>query len=261
MKKLIALFTVALAFVAWTTTCATAQPPTRGPGADPGSHFDRLDANSDGYITEDEVPKRMGRKGHAAFYPDADKDGDKKVSKKELTEWIEARSERRKANQDGRPGPPDMGPDGRPGPGAPGMGPDGRPGPPDPEEVFKRLDTDNNGQLSKEEFIEGTKKFHQKMQKMRRPGRPMPPCGPDGKRPGGPPNANGTPMKDRLLQADTDKDGKVSKAEAVAQFKAHFDQLDTDKDGFISDEERQNMRAKYSGGKGSGRAKGPGGRW
>jgi EF hand domain-containing protein len=243
MKKLITLFTVALAFIAWTTTCATAQPPTRGPGPDPGSHFDRLDANEDGFITENEVPKRMGRKGSAAFYPGADTDGDKKVSKEELTDWVEARFDRRKANQDGRPGTGarGMGPDGRPGPWGRGMGPDGWPGPPNPAEVFKRLDTDNNRQLSEEEFIEGTRKLRQQMQGKGYPGGPMPP------------NARGGPIGGRLLQADTDKDGKVSKAEAVAQFKSRFDQMDADKDGFISDEERRDMWGNFQGGRGPAR--------
>jgi len=34
-------------------------------------------------------------------------------------------------------------------------------------------------------------------------------------------------------ELDRDKDGKISKAEARGQIKAHFDQLDTNKDGFI----------------------------
>ncbi len=54
---------------------------------------------------------------------------------------------------------------------------------------------------------------------------------------------------DRLKNADTDKDGALSKAEVEAakmpRLAERFDQLDTNKDGKISREEMQAMRQQH----------------
>ena len=46
-------------------------------------------------------------------------------------------------------------------------------------------------------------------------------------------------MHERLNAADTDGDGKISRAEAAAlpRLAKHFDEIDTNKDGFLTKEE------------------------
>ena len=54
--------------------------------------------------------------------------------------------------------------------------------------------------------------------------------------------------KHMLKRADTDGDGKVSKAEALAAAAAHFDRADANKDGFITVEELKGARHGHRGG-------------
>ena len=54
-----------------------------------------------------------------------------------------------------------------------------------------------------------------------------------------------------LKMVDTDKDGKVSKAEALAAAAARFDRADADKDGVITEEERKAARHGHRGGHGN----------
>lgn len=61
-----------------------------------------------------------------------------------------------------------------------------------------------------------------------------------GPRPDGPPPPGGG--RGMLDRADSDGDGKVSLAEALAPALARFDATDTDKSGTISDQERQAAR-------------------
>ena len=51
-----------------------------------------------------------------------------------------------------------------------------------------------------------------------------------------------------LKSLDTDGDGKVSKAEAVAAAAARFDRADANKDGFITAEEMKSARHGHRGG-------------
>ena len=51
-----------------------------------------------------------------------------------------------------------------------------------------------------------------------------------------------------LKKADTDGDGKVSKAEALAAAAAAFDRADTNKDGFITPEEAKAAHKAHRGG-------------
>ena len=54
-------------------------------------------------------------------------------------------------------------------------------------------------------------------------------------------------MHERLKAADTDGDGKISRAEAVALpwLAKHFDEIDTNKDGFLTKEEIKAHREKH----------------
>ena len=113
---------------------------------------------------------------------------------------------------------------------------------PDPKEIFKRLDKNEDNQLSLEEFAEGMKQLHEKMRQfgpkaggrgpMMRPGHP--PFGDMAKR-----------MKERAEEmfekADANKDGKVSLDEVPSERKEHFEKLlaraDKDGDKALSKEE------------------------
>lgn len=53
--------------------------------------------------------------------------------------------------------------------------------------------------------------------------------------------------KKMMKMADTDKDGKVSRAEALAAAAARFDRADADKDGFITAEEMKSARHGHRG--------------
>jgi Ca2+-binding EF-hand superfamily protein len=91
-------------------------------------------------------------------------------------------------------------------------------------DALKTLDRNDDGVLTPEELA---------------------PPGPfaGGGRPGAPPGA-GNPQNpgagafaDRLKQADTNGDGKISKEEAPERLKENFDRLDANKDGFIDQTE------------------------
>ncbi len=45
-----------------------------------------------------------------------------------------------------------------------------------------------------------------------------------------------------MMKMDTDKDGKISRAEATEKMAQRFDQMDTNKDGFITQDELQKLR-------------------
>ena len=53
---------------------------------------------------------------------------------------------------------------------------------------------------------------------------------------------------EHAMKADTDGDGRISRAEAakMPRLAEHFDQIDTDKDGYLSREELQAARAAHA---------------
>ncbi|MDX2235075.1 MAG: hypothetical protein NW200_11320 [Hyphomonadaceae bacterium] len=60
-------------------------------------------------------------------------------------------------------------------------------------------------------------------------------------------------LQARLRAADANKDGQLTKAEAVAGRERAFAAMDTDGDGFITEAERAAVRAKAGKGRGGGR--------
>lgn len=102
--------------------------------------------------------------------------------------------------------------------------------------ALKKLDTNNDGKLTREEFS-------------------PPRQGRFGAGPGGG-GFGGGAFVDRLFEADENKDGKLSKDEVPGRMQERFADMDSDGDGFITRKELED-RARSFGRR--GRAGGPGG--
>jgi len=179
MKKM-HLVATAVAMIALATATAWADPPDEDrpgppPQRGPMHMFERL-GGDDGAIVLDELPEQMPEQFKQRL-AEADKDGDGKVTRDEFEAGLDAArkrfAERRKDGKprgEGRPDRPsgdgpkprdrdeDMdGPPRRPGPGF------DRPPMPDLKKVFARMDRDDDGNLSLEEFTEGMRRMHRHM--------------------------------------------------------------------------------------------------
>ena len=170
------------------------------------------------------------------------------------------------------------GPDGERGPGGPGgergpRGPRGERGGPPPNPLMMALDVDGDHEISAAE-IEGAivalkrldengdgKLTQDELRPPRRgpggpggPGEGPPPRGARRERGQGPPDGERQArMLERIMQADTDLDGKISKDEARGRLKDGFDEVDADGSGFIDENELQTMMARGPGRRGGGR--------
>lgn len=245
-----------------------AEEAKRPANSGPAVMFQRLDANKDGVIEAAEVPDRCPE--HIKqFLIRADRNKDKKLTKEEFAAAVRYAHSRRapqaKGDSDRRHGHshhgrPQVKGDSNRRPGPPQAGP--RPSMPNPREMFFRMDTNKDKQLSLEEFTKGVMRFHQARAAhfhgrpmpggprppmgMRRPGGPGPPSAV--KRPGGPkpPSARGpvsphAAMAQRIsaagramfIKADKNKDGKVTINEVPEQRREGFKRLleKADKDG------------------------------
>lgn len=170
-----------------------------------GERFAQLDANNDGAISPDEAPPRM--KQHFAK---ADADGDGKITQAELAEgWQKMRKR---------------------GPGKRGklahFDEDGD-GVITADEFsqqafgwFERADADGDNTVTADEMMAARKG----MRGMRGPGR-------HGK------FRRGAMLK-HLLEADTNDDGQITKAEATAFKEKKFAEIDKNGDGVLTDDER-----------------------
>ncbi|HEX4148308.1 MAG TPA: EF-hand domain-containing protein [Pirellulales bacterium] len=190
--------------------------------------FKQLDKNGDGKVVIDEVPDER-RERFTMMIERADADGDKSITLVEFTKGFAMAREEQAAADGGsqsssRPQTP------------PGSGPAMGPG----EAIYRGLDTNSDGKLSKDE-IEAAPKSLEKLdrnsdgeitrEELGGPRSSMAQAG----RPGGQPGSGDG--RGFFKQIDKNGDGKVSKDEAPERMKESFDKLDSNGDGFIEESE------------------------
>lgn len=161
-----------------------------------------------------------------------------------------------------------------PGQGRPG-GPGGEGRPPRGNPIMRLIDENADGAISMDELDALVKKMKSldknkdgKLDReelaglMPRPeGRPR---GGEGRPGEGRPGGEGRPTAEafiaRVMEADKNGDGKISKEEAPERMARGFDRLDEDGDGFVSKKELEAMAARFGQGRpGGGRPGGQGG--
>jgi Ca2+-binding EF-hand superfamily protein len=219
----------------------TQRPRPEQRGFDAAAIFRSLDKNSDGKVTPDEVPEER-RERFRAGLARSDKDNDGGLNLEEFRNSMAAIAGRR----------PEAG---QPAPGS---------APPRPNianaPFFRAIDSDRDGKLSGEELAkagEALKTLDKNgdgaltPEELVPPGTPAPnaagnsPPGQAGRRPdGGRPQAGGPQAEaflERLKQADSNGDGKLSKDEAPERLKENFDRIDANSDGQLDQEELRRM--------------------
>ena len=111
---------------------------------------------------------------------------------------------------------------------------------------FTKLDANGDGAITKAEADAARAKHEERRAERHKEHGGK---GPEGKGPEGKGPEGKGPHRDLFAEADANKDGKVTKAEAQAQADAHFAKLDTNKDGVITKEERPHHGKKDGEGK------------
>jgi Ca2+-binding EF-hand superfamily protein len=188
------------------------RPGARGPET-PRQMLERLDANRDGKLTSEELPERM-----RDAFARVDANGDATLSLDELARMM--------------PQPPGFF---RRPEGAPPAGPGDALRP-----ALAAIDANRDGELSKEEIAGAAKALltldrngdgQLTRDELAGPG------------PGGPgrPGSLGGPLRDRLRQADENRDGKLSKEETPPFLRERFEQIDANRDGFLDETEMQQL--------------------
>lgn len=207
MKKLLIAAAALMSGTAVIAQTAPVAPPPAAPAPVPHPMADRV-------MTRAEVMAMV--RDHFARL-DANKDGSITTAEvaEHRTEWAEHRKE--------------MG-------GAPGALRHGG----DPNAAFDRLDTNKDGAISRDEFAKGRQErierrveIHEKRKEGAEDGKEA--RGMRLHRMGG----FGGRM---IVMADTNKDGRITLAEAETMALQHFDQMDTNRDGQVTPEERRAAR-------------------
>lgn len=209
--------------------------PEGGPGGrpfNPEDIFKRLDADGDGKVKPDDVPQER-REGFRRMLEKVDADGDGAASAAEFRKGFAML-----AGQ--APGTP---------PGAPPQGPGNT-----MEMVFKTLDADGNGALSKEELSNAAAALAKldrngdgsvsREEALPRPGFP-----------GAPQPGQGRPEPGQflgmLMRQDADGDKMISKDEAGERLKENFDRIDRNSDGKLDEAELKQMIERMQGAAGN----------
>ena len=109
----------------------------------------------------------------------------------------------------------------------------------DPNAAFDRLDANRDGSISRDEFARNRVVRIERRMAANQPGQPGMENGRMRVMRGGGGMMGGAMLK----MADTDRDGRVSLAEATAGALRHFDMMDSNRDGRITPEERAAGRA------------------
>ena len=242
---------MALALVVATSTgVAVAQDAEKSERPNPlGALFTQLDKNKDGKVTSDEVDENR-RRFFDRLIQNGDTDKDGALSREEFTS---AAGRGPGARRDGEAGPRGEGgrrPGGPRGEGGPRGG--GERGP----SLFRMLDTDSDGKLSKDELAKAAEKFDERDANKDGSLDPRELFGFGGGFGGGRGGApGGRPGGEEFFgRFDTNKDGKISKEEAPERMRENFDRIDANKDGVIEQEELReafrSMRGRRPGGEG-----------
>jgi len=103
----------------------------------------------------------------------------------------------------------------------------------DPNAAFDRLDANKDGTISREEFASGREQRIEKRIVMREKIKDARKAGKLGEM-----RAHRTGGMRMIVMADSDKDGRITLAEAEAMALKHFDEMDSNHDGKVTREER-----------------------
>lgn len=216
-----------------------------GPGRPGGGQFSgeeifkRLDADGDGKVKPDDVPEER-REGFRRMLERVDENKDGAASLEEFRKGFAAAQGARpeQGNPEGR----------RPQPGQPGG-----PQPFGDALLFRSVDTDGNGTLSKEELAkagEALAKLDKNADGSVSREEILPPRG-EGFRPGQPQagqpdRPNPSQMLGYMMRQDANGDGAISKEEAGDRLRENFDRIDGNGDGKLTEPELKQMIEKMA---------------
>jgi Ca2+-binding EF-hand superfamily protein len=115
--------------------------------------------------------------------------------------------------------------------------------PSDPNAAFDRVDTNKDGTISRDEFAKAHEQRIEKRVEIRKQRQEGAKDGKSAQKQAWRTQHGMGGMGGRIIaMADTNKDGKVTLAEAQAMALQHFDQMDTNHDGQVTPEERRAAR-------------------